>query len=161
MYYDYTNVIEAGEKLVKMLKDIMCRTHVKSKTSLFKNKISVSDAVESSNADSFGELLMGCAFATGFSVIGAPFRHNNKITDKREEQVRNECRNYIELLQNLPLQHSENIKVQKIMCYLQDDYSSVTYKEKFFKDLLLDSEDEKKIILFSQMVEDIIWNSNI
>lgn len=59
-----------------------------------------------------------------------------------------ECRNYIELLQNLPMHHNENIKVQNIMCYLQDDYSSVIYEEKFFKDLFLDSEDEKKSFYF-------------
>ena len=155
----YSNTIIAGENLIKMIQNMKNRSHVKSKTSAFNAKMTAGDVLET--ADSIGELFSVGIFAVGFSMIGAPFRENNRITDKKEEHLIRECRNYIWLLQNLPMPLQQNLKGQKLISYVQGDYSSISYNKKFIKDIFLDEASEKKIIMFSYMIDEIMWNNRI
>lgn len=73
----YLNTVTAGEKLIKLIKDMKARIHVKSKTSLLSNKITASDAMVESKLDSLEELVAVGVFTAGYSIISAPIRKNN------------------------------------------------------------------------------------
>lgn len=157
----YLNTVTCGEKLIKLIKDMKTRIHVKSKTSLLSNKISASDAIVESKPDSLEELVAVGVFTAGYSLISAPIRKNNQITDSKESALLAECGKYIECLKGMSEDVQNQLKAQNIVNYLQGDFNSIEYKGKFLEKVFLNELDEKKIILYTNIIEEIQWNNKV
>ena len=157
----YLNTVTCGEKLIKLIKDMKTRIHVKSKTSLLSNKISASDAIVESKPDSLEELVAVGVFTAGYSLISAPIRKNNQITDSKESALLAECGKYIEWLKGMSEDVQNQLKAQNIVNYLQGDFNSIEYKGKFLEKVFLNELDEKKIILYTNIIEEIQWNNKV
>lgn len=153
--------VKAGEKLIKMIKDMRTRIHVKSKTSILSNKLTASDAIVETKPDSLEELVVVGVFTAGYSIISAPIRENNKITDAKEADLLTECGNYLSILRKMSIDIQNKLKAQNLVYYLQGDYSSVEYEGKFLEKIFLDEIDEKKIILYSYIIDEIEWNNKL
>lgn len=47
------------------------------------------------------------------------------------------------------------------MNYLQGDFNSIEFRGKFLEKVFLNELDEKKIILYTNIIEEIQWNNKV
>ena len=168
MYYGETikgmnkntsNALTEGEKLIKGIRNIKRRIHVKSATGFSKKEESVLDIMADSYADSLPELVMEGIFAVGLSCVSSIARKSNEKTDQKEEALIHQCENYRNILQSLSVELQQNLKQEKLRKYLKNDMDVNTYQGGFVKELFIDKEEEMKAILLEELIEEITWNN--